>query len=207
MSDFLLTQVINYGAPILGAIVFLGALGIPFPGTLIVIAAGAFSREGFLPWHTTGLIAWACVVIGDCIGYAMGHYARGPLLRRLGRSDTWARADRFFQRWGGISVFLTRFLITGIAVPVNVIAGMGTISFRTFLFYDVSGEAIWVFGYGGLGYLFGSQWEVVSEFISGFGGLILGLVMLGVGVWQWKKRLRDIENRKDKVPEPQRLRD
>jgi membrane protein DedA with SNARE-associated domain len=207
MADFLLTQVINYGAPILGAIVFLAALGIPFPGTLVMIAAGAFSREGFLPWHTTGLIAWACVVIGDCLGYAIGHYARGPLLRRLGKSEQWARADSFFQRWGGLSVFLTRFLITGIASPVNVIAGMGTISFRTFLFYDVSGEAIWVFGYGGLGYLFGSQWEVVSEFISGFGGLILGLVMLGAGIWLWKKRLRDIANRKEKVPEPQRLRD
>jgi membrane protein DedA with SNARE-associated domain len=207
MADFLLTQVINYGAPILGAIAFLGALGIPFPATLIVIAAGAFSREGFLPWHTTGLIAWLCVVIGDCIGYAIGYYARGPLLRRLGRSDQWTRAESFFQRWGGLSVFLTRFLITGIAAPVNVIAGMGTISFRTFLIYDVSGEAIWVFGYGGLGYLFGSQWEVIGEFISGFGGLILGLVILGVGVWLWKKRLRDIESRKEKVPEPQRLRD
>jgi membrane protein DedA with SNARE-associated domain len=84
MSDFLLTQVINYGAPILAAVVFFGALGVPFPATLIVIAAGAFSREGFLPWHTTGLIAWICVVLGDCLSYAMGHYARGPVLRRLG---------------------------------------------------------------------------------------------------------------------------
>jgi membrane-associated protein len=201
MSDFLLTQVINYGAPILGAIVFVSALGLPIPATLIVIAAGAFSREGFLPWHTTGLIALICVVLGDWIGYAVGYYVRGPVLRRLGRLDQWARAESFFQRWGGMSVFLTRFLITGIATPVNVIAGMGNISFRTFLIYDISGEAIWVFGYGGLGYLFGSQWEVVSDFISSFGGLILGLVTLGVGIWLWMRRLRDIENRKEKVPE------
>jgi membrane-associated protein len=201
MSDFLLTQVINYGAPILGAIVFVSALGLPIPATFIVIAAGAFSREGFLPWHTTGLIALICVVLGDWIGYSVGYYARGPVRRRFGKSDQWARAEGFFQRWGGMSVFLTRFLITGIATPVNVIAGMGNISFRTFLIYDVTGEAIWVFGYGGLGYLFGSQWEVVSEFISSFGGLILGLVILGVGIWLWNRRLRIIENRKEKVPE------
>ena len=207
MSDFLLTQVINYGAPILGAAVFIAALGVPIPATLLVIAAGAFSREGFLPWHTTGFIALICVVIGDWIGYAVGHYARGPVLRRFGKSDQWARADSFLQRWGGMSVFLTRFLITGIATPVNVMAGMGNISFRTFLVYDVSGEAIWVFGYGGLGYLFGSQWEVVSDFISSFGGLTLGLILLGAGIWLWKKRLRDIENRKEKVPETFRLRD
>jgi membrane-associated protein len=201
MSDFLLTQVINYGAPILGTIVFISALGLPIPATLIVIAAGAFSREGFFPWHTTGLIALTCVVLGDLIGYAVGHYARGPVLRRLGRSEQWAKAESYFQRWGGMSIFLTRFLITGIATPVNVIAGMGNISFRTFLFYDVSGEAIWVFGYGGLGYLFGSQWEVVSEFISNFGGLILGLLMLGVGIWLWNRRLRSIENARRKDTE------
>jgi membrane-associated protein len=201
MSDFLLTQVINYGAPILGAIVFISALGLPIPATLIVIAGGAFIREGFLPWHTTGLIALICVVLGDCIGYAVGHYARRPVLRRLGQSDQWARAEDFFQRWGGMSIFLTRFLITGIATPVNVMAGMGNISFRTFLMYDVSGEAIWVFGYGSLGYLFGSQWEVVSEFISSFGGLILGIVLLGFGLWFWIKRLKNIESAKEKVPD------
>jgi membrane-associated protein len=202
MSDFLLTQVINYGAPILGAILFFGALGVPFPGTLIVIAVGAFCREGFLPWHTTGLIAWTGVVLGDCVGYAVGHYARGPALHWLGGSDQWVKAENFFQRWGRMSIFLTRFLITGIASPVNVIAGMGNISFRTFLIYDVSGEAIWVFGYGGLGYLFGSQWELVGEFMSNFGGLILGIVLLGIGVWLWTKRLKNIENaKKEEVPE------
>lgn len=201
MADFLLTQVINYGAPILGTIVFISALGLPIPATLIVIAAGAFSREGFFPWHTTGLIALTCVVLGDLIGYAVGHYTRGPVLRRIGGSAHWAKAENYFQRWGGMSVFFTRFLITGIATPVNVIAGMGNISFRTFLLYDVSGEAIWVFGYGGLGYLFGSQWEVVSEFISNFGGLILGLLMLGVGIWLWNRRLRNIENARRNVTE------
>ena len=201
MSDFLLTQVINYGAPILGGIVFISALGIPLPATLIVIAAGAFSREGFLPWHTTGLVAWICVVIGDCIGYAAGHYVRGPLLDRFGRSDRWLQAETFFQRWGGMSVFLTRFLVTGIASPVNIIAGMGNISFRTFLIYDVTGEGIWVFGYGGLGYLFGQQWEVVSEFMSSFGGLILGILLLGIGAWLAKRRLKRIEDAKENVPE------
>ena len=44
--------------------------------------------------------------------------------------------------------------------------------------YDLVGEAIWIFGYGGLGYLFGTQWEVVSDFISNFGGLMFGLVVL-----------------------------
>lgn len=200
MSEFLLTQVINYGAPILGLIVFLGALGVPFPGTIIVIAVGAFCRQGFLSWPITGLIALTCVVLGDCLSYGMGHYAREPVLRRFRDSDKWLQAENAFQRWGGMSVLLTRFLITGIAVPVNLIAGTSYFAFRRFLLYDLSGEAIWVFGYGGLGYLFGTQWEAVSAFLSNMSGLLLGLLILGTGIWLGIRWLRKSETLKTKVP-------
>lgn len=192
MSDFLLTQIINYGAPILGLIVFIGALGVPFPGTFLVIAVGAFCRQGLLSWSVTGLVAFICVVLGDCLSYSMGYYAREPVLHRFSASTQWTQAENSFQRWGGMSVFLTRFLVTGIAVPVNLIAGTGSFPFRQFLLYDVIGEVIWIFGYGGLGYLFGTQWEVVSDFISNFGGFALGLVILGVGIWLGIRRLKII---------------
>ncbi|HEX6269933.1 MAG TPA: DedA family protein [Anaerolineales bacterium] len=200
MSEFLLTQVINYGAPILGAIVFLGALGIPFPGTIIVIAVGAFCREGFLSWPSTGLVALTCVVLGDCLSYAMGHYAREPVLRRFRGSDRWMQAENSFQRWGGMSVLLTRFLITGIAVPVNLVAGTSNFPFRRFLLYDLAGEAVWVFGYGGLGYLFGTQWEAIGAFLSNMSGLLLGLLILGTGIWLGIKWFSRNETRKTKVP-------
>jgi len=190
MSEWLLTQIINYGAPILGGIVFLGALGIPFPATIIVIAVGAFCRQGFLPWPSTGLIALICVVLGDCLSYAMGHYAREPVLRRFRGSDKWVQAENTFQRWGGMSVLFTRFLITAIAVPVNLIAGTGNFPFRHFLLYDLAGEAIWIFGYGGLGYLFSTQWETVGAFLSNMSGLLLGLIILGAGIWLGLLRMK-----------------
>jgi LPXTG-motif cell wall-anchored protein len=201
MSDFLLTQIINYGAPILGIVVFFSALGIPIPATAIMIAVGAFCREGFLPWHTTGLVALIFVVLGDCLGYGLGFYVRGPVVRRFGDSERWIKAENFFQSSAGLAIFLTRFLFTGIASAVNIIAGTSNISFRTFFVYDLVGETIWVFGYGGLGYLFGSQWEIVSDFISNSGGLILGIVLLGVGIWLARRRQRRLENAKQKVPE------
>ena len=197
MSEFLLTQIINYGAPILGLVVFIGALGAPFPGTLIVIAVGAFCRQGFLSWPVTGLVAFICVALGDSLSYSMGYYARESVLRRFSTSQQWAQAEKSFQNWGGMSVFLTRFLITGIAVPVNLLAGTGSFPFKRFLMYDVAGEAIWIFGYGGLGYLFGTEWEVVSDFISNFGGLMLGLVVLVAGFLLALRRLRPNSARAD----------
>jgi len=201
MSDFLLTQIINYGAPILGAIVFIGAMGAPFPGTLIVIAAGAFARQGLITWYSTGLIALVCVVLGDNLSYAMGHFAREPVLRRFQDSENWVKAETSFNRWGGMSVFWTRFLITGIAVPVNLIAGTSGFGIRRFFIYDLIGEAVWIFGYGGLGYLFGTQWEVVSDVLSNISGLSLGLVLLGIGIWLGVRWLKIIEAKKAEVPD------
>lgn len=201
MSDFLLTQIINYGAPILGVIVFIGAMGAPFPGTLLIIAAGAFARQGLLTWYTTGLVTLAFVVLGDNLSYAMGHYARGPVLRRFQNSERWNQAEEAFNRWGGMAVVWTRFLITGIAVPVNLIAGTSGFGLRRFFIYDLVGETIWVFGYGGLGYLFGTQWEVISELLNNISGFALGLVLLGIGVWLGFRRYKVLEARRTKVPE------
>lgn len=197
MSDFLLTQVINYGAPLLGLIVFIGALGAPFPGTLIVVAAGAFSRQEILAWHITGFIALTCVVLGDSLSYSMGYYARDAVLNRFKNSPRWVQAEDTFNRWGGMSVLLTRFLITGIAVPVNLIAGTSKFPFRRFFLYDLLGESIWIFGYGGLGYLFGSQWEVVSDLLGNISGFLLGAIILGLGLWLGIRRLRTLQRQED----------
>ena len=197
MADFLLTQIINYGVPILGLIVFIGAMGAPFPGTLIIVAVGAFCRQGFLSWPITCLVAFICVVLGDGLSYSMGYYAGESILRRFSSSPQWNQAEKSFQKWGGMSIFLTRFLITGIAVPVNLLAGTGKFPFKRFLMYALVGEAIWVFGYGGLGYLFGTHWEVVSDFISNFGGLMLGLVVLVAGFLLARRLLRSNSSKID----------
>lgn len=192
MSDFLLTQVINYGAPLLGIVVFIGGLGVPLPCTVLVIAAGAFARQGILPWHTTALISIISVIVGDSISYSFGYYASERVIKRFGGSPRWLEAEQAFQKWGPLSIFFSRFLVTAIALPVNLISGTTRFPFRKFILFDALGEVVWIFGYGGLGYLFGSQWEVVSEFLSNFGGLVLGVILFAIGIkqarnWQIKK--------------------
>ena len=200
MSDFLLTQIINYGAPFIGVIVFISALGAPFPCTLIVVAAGAFAKQGLLTWYSNGLIAVASVVLGDNLSYAMGYFAREPVLRRFQNSERWIKAEATFDRWGGMAVVWTRFLLTGIAVPVNLIAGTSGFGIRRFFFYDLIGETIWIFGYGGLGYLFGTQWEAVGELLSNISGLSLGLVILAAGIWLGIRQYKKIEARRMELP-------
>jgi membrane-associated protein len=195
MSEYLLTQVINYGAPLLGIVVFIGGLGIPLPCTVLVIAAGAFAREGILPWHSTALISIVSVVTGDAISYSFGYYSREKVLERFSNTPRWKQAEESFRKWGPLSIFFSRFLVTAIALPVNLTSGTTRYPFRKWLTYDAAGEIVWILGYGGLGYLFGSQWELVSEFLSNFGGVALGLLIFAIGikqVWNWQLKRQQL---------------
>lgn len=201
MSDYLLTQIINYGAPLFGLILFLAAVGMPLPASILLVAAGAFSQQGFLDLPSIAIFGLLGAIAGDAISFGMGFYAKNWVDHRFGRSPTWRNAERAFDRRAGLAIYLTRFLITALAIPTNLIAGGSGIRFRRFMIYDSLGELTWIVLYGGLGYLFGSQWELVSDFISNFGGLILGLVILGVGLWLWTKRQRNIANARENVSE------
>jgi membrane-associated protein len=191
MSEFFLTQVINFGAPLVGLILFLGALGLPIGASVVVIAAGAFCQQGILDWPSTVIIGLIGAAIGDILSYSIGYYAKDWVQRRFGKSPAWRSARASFQQRAGLAIFLTRWLITAVAIPTNLIAGGSGYKFSRFMAYDIAGEIVWIGLYGGLGYLFGSQWELVSEFISNFGGLILSLVIFGFGIrqaWNWQKQ-------------------
>ena len=203
MSDFLLTQIINYGAPLFALLLFLGALGIPVGASVLVIAAGAFSQQGILEWPITVLLGLLASVLGDAISFGIGFYAKDWVDGRFGKSSVWKNAQAAFDSRAGLAIYLTLFLITALALPTNLIAGGSGIRFRRFMAYDSLGEFTWIILYGGLGYLFGSQWELVSDFISNFGGLILGVVILGGGIWLGFRRIRSAEDKdaNEKIPE------
>ena len=74
---------------------------------------------------------------------------------------------------------LTRCVLMPIAVPVNLVAGSSAYSVWRFAASAVSGEVIWLLGYGAIGYLFGSQWESISAFISHASGRLVGVLIAG----------------------------
>ncbi len=184
MSDYFLTQVINYGAPLFALTLFLGAVGLPVGASFMVIAVGAFSQQGYFDWVLMAILGLLGALLGDMLSFGMGYYGKDWVSARMGSSPTWANALTQFNNRAGAAIFFTRFLITALAIPTNLIAGGSGYAFRRFMLYDILGEILWIVLYGGLGYLFGSQWEVVSEFMSNFGGLVLGVVVFVFGVRQ-----------------------
>jgi len=192
LTDFFLTGLITYGPPMLGLALLLGGLGLPLPGTLFLLATGAFIRQGVMDWATTLGLGLFGVILGDSASYAMGRLAGDRVQRRFNRSTAWQSAQGAFARRGGTAIYLTRFLLTPLAIPTNLIAGGSRYVFWRFLGYDVAGELTWMVLYGGLGYLVGSQWELIGQFVGDFSGLLVGLVALGAGVYLLVRRQRQL---------------
>lgn len=191
---------LTYGPPAFGLALLLGALGFPLPGTLFVLAAGAFGRQGIIDLASASGLGLIGAVLGDSTGYLVGRFAKGWVERRFGQSTVWQKAQQTFERRGSIAIYLTRFLLTPVAVPTNLIAGGSGYSFWRFLGYDVAGEFTWLVLYGGLGYIFGSQWEAINQFISDFSGLLIGLVLFGVGLYLLVRRRRQKRPAKQELP-------
>jgi membrane protein DedA with SNARE-associated domain len=190
LNDLLLNAIVTYGAVVLATVFLLAALGLPLPSTLCVIAGGAFVQQGVLDIYSTLALAILGVVLGDTLSYGMGRLLRHPIQRRYGQSAGWLRAEQYFARRAAIAIFLTRCVLTPIAVPINLVAGSSGYSVGHFMAYDAAGELVWLVGYGALGYVFGSQWEYVSDFIGNFSGLLVGLLIAGIGVYALLRRQR-----------------
>jgi membrane protein DedA with SNARE-associated domain len=190
LTQFFLTGIITYGPPVLGLALLMGALGVPIPGTLFVLAAGAFGRQGVIDLASASWWGLLGAVLGDSASYALGYFAQGWVQPRFRRSSAWLKAQDIFERRGGLAIYLTRWLITPLAVPTNLIAGGGGYSFWRFLGYDVAGEVTWVVLFGGLGYLFGGQWEAIYQFINDFSGLLVGVIALTTGIYFLIQRQR-----------------
>lgn len=191
-SDWLLTGLLNHGSGLLGAALFLAAFGIPLPATMLLMAAGAFTRQGVLSAETAWLAAAGGAVAGDACSYLVGRLGLRWVPASLLAGATWQRAGALFARWGGWSVFLTRFLLTPAALPVNLLAGSSRYSWKRYMSAVVAGELLWVLLFGGLGHVFAAQWEGLSQLVGNAVGLLAGgaLVAAGLAAVLVARRLR-----------------
>jgi membrane-associated protein len=191
MAEWALANLIAYGVPMLIFISYIGSLGIPFPITMVIIAAGALSRTGLLDWRLAILACLMGSALADNGEYMLGRIAQPWLKQRFGQKTVWQQAQSMINRQGGWAILLTRFWLTPLAPAVNVIAG-SRYPYVRFLFYDLLGQLVWVLVYGGLGYLFAAQGQRISQAASTFSGLSVALFFLAFGIYSlvWRRKVR-----------------
>lgn len=190
ISDTLLTAIVNYGALVVGLVVLLAAIGAPLPSTFFVLASGAFVQQGVLDMPTAIAAVLVGAVLGDTTSYGMGRLLRRPIITRYGESAAWKRAEEYVGKRGALAVFLSRWLLTPIAVPINLVAGSSDFPTKRFVSMSFAGESVWLVLYGTLGYVFGSQWETISDLVSNFSGVLAGAVLVAGGCYAVFRLLR-----------------
>lgn len=192
MLDHFLNGMTSNGPLVLGLAMLPGAIGLPVPVGVLLIAAGAFVRQGIMDWQAAFLFAWLGALLSDALSYALGRWtggwARGRLSERY--AAVWHQAEDLFRAHGGRAVFATSWLIRGLAIPTNLIAGSSGYAFWQFVAWDAVGKFFWILLHAGLGYVFASQWQFVSETISRYGSWLGLCALVGGGIYLFLRRLR-----------------
>lgn len=80
--------------------------------------------------HGVPIVGVISVVIGDTLSYSFGYYARERVLERFSETPPWKEAEISYRKWGVLSIFFSRFLVTGIALPVNLMSGTTRFPFK-----------------------------------------------------------------------------
>lgn len=151
----------NYGYLAVAGLVMLEDFGVPVPGETTLIAAAVYAGAGRLNIVAVAVIGFVAAVIGDNIGFVIGHFGGRKLALRLGRyvfltSARLERAEQFFARRGGRVVVVARF-IEGLRQANGIIAGISEMRWYSFLAYNAMGAALWVGLWTALGYVAGSH--------------------------------------------------
>jgi len=173
----------NYGAWIY-AILFLvvycetGLVVTPFlPGDSLLFLAGALCSGGHMdPWLLAALLITAAI-LGDSTNYWIGRTSGERLFRnpnsKIFRRDYLERTQAFYQRHGGKTITLARFLpIVRTFAPF--VAGISHMAYGRFVLFSVLGSLAWVGSLVPLGYFFGNV-PFIKDHLS---FLVVGIVLL-----------------------------
>ena len=138
-----------YGVPVLFCVLLVGALGVPFlPTSLMVVAAGSFIRQGEMAAGQVLPVALLGVVLGDQLGFHLARRGGRALLARVttrfGGTEKVRRAEALTLRWGGAGIFLSRWLLASVGPWINVSCGLSDFPWHQFLFWDLLGQTVWV---------------------------------------------------------------
>ena len=180
----LLEIVQNYGVwsyTILFVVVFLetGLVVTPFlPGDSLLFAAGSLAAAGAFDLPLLLLLLTAAAILGDSLNYWIGRRVGTRVFTersRFFKQKHLLRTQQFYERHGGKTIILARFLpIVRTFAPF--VAGIGRMHYGRFWAYNAIGGILWVWGFGLLGYLFGNLPMVKKNFSL----VILAIIVISV---------------------------
>jgi membrane-associated protein len=184
------------GYAVLVAIVFTETgllIGFFLPGDSLLITAGLVAATGHLNIWWLNLLLIAAAVVGDSVGYAIGWRA-GPRLFTRPKSLLFnprhiERTRAFYARHGSKTIVIARF-VPIVRTFAPVVAGVGQMEYRRFVFYNVAGGAGWVTSMTWAGYLLGQAVPNIGDHLHVVVAIVILLSLIPIVVELVRERRR-----------------
>lgn len=184
------------GYVVLVAIVFTETgllIGFFLPGDSLLITAGLVAATGVLDIWVLNALLIAAAVVGDSVGYAIGFRAGPRIFTRetslLFRPSHVERTRQFYARYGAKTIVIARF-VPIVRTFAPVVAGVGQMEYRRFLFYNVAGGVGWVTSMTWAGYLLGQAIPNIGDHIHVVVVIVIVLSLIPIAVELYRERRR-----------------
>lgn len=195
IDQYLEAFVQSYGAWVYAAlfvVVFVetGLVVMPFlPGDSLLFVVGAMAGAGLLSLPMVLALLLIAAILGDQCNYLIGRHFGTRLLHSDARwfnRDAYNKAHAFYERFGGITIVIARFM-PFVRTFAPFVAGVSHMSRKRFSMFNIVGAVLWVGGIGMAGYFFGHIGWVKAHFEKVIWAMILipGLLALW-GAWRAK---------------------
>jgi membrane-associated protein len=170
-----------------------GVVVMPFlPGDSLLFVVGALCGAGLMDWSLAAGLMLLAAILGDQVNYTIGRVI-GPKVfqweeSRFFNKRAFDHAHDFYERYGGITIILARFM-PFIRTFAPFVAGVAAMSRRRFSAYNIVGAVIWVIGLTAAGYFFGNLPWVQQHLSKIIWALILVPGSLALfGAWRARRR-------------------
>jgi membrane-associated protein len=160
-------------------------IGFFLPGDSLLFTAGLLCSQEVLNLPVVLVGCFVCAVAGDQVGYAFGARVGPALFRRpdsrIFRQEYVEKARHYFERYGSRTIVLARFMpIVRTFAPI--VAGVGSMRYRTFVTFNVLGGLLWAVGITLLGYVLGESIPDIDKYLLPVIGLIVVLSVLPIAI-------------------------
>jgi membrane protein DedA with SNARE-associated domain len=180
----ILQFVFKHGYSLLFCALFAHQIGLPLPGPLFLLAAGALAASGKLSLTASVCLAIIACVLADWPWYEAGRRGGDKVLHFIHRftRDPDAhdrRAKETFTRFGPPILLISKF-VPGLDAVAPPLAGTSRTSRARFFAFDAIGAGIYACTYAGIGYIFDHDLDRAAAYVSRAGTLLAGLIVIAL---------------------------
>jgi len=149
------------------------------PGDSLLFAVGTFAAIGSFDLTLVLIIMTVAAIGGDTVNYWIGNYL-GPKVfhfegSRFFNKEHLQRTHQFYEKYGGKTIIIARF-VPIIRTFAPFVAGIGSMTYRKFLAYNVIGGVLWIFSLTLAGYFFGN----IPVVRKNFSLVIMAIVVISI---------------------------